>query len=59
MKGEEKMSDKNKWEWPDKVRSLAGAWVDFPSAEELRQETGPDVKREEFPNKLANGSLDN
>jgi hypothetical protein len=32
--------------WPEQVRSLAGAWTDFPSAEELRRQAGKDTKRE-------------
>ncbi|WP_018949708.1 hypothetical protein [Thioalkalivibrio sp. ALMg11] len=31
--------------WPDSVRTLAGQWQDFPSAEELR-DTPPDSRRE-------------
>lgn len=33
-------------EWPDSVVRLAGAWSDFPLAEELRQDLGEDVARE-------------
>ncbi len=33
-------------DWPEDVRSLAGAWPDFPEAESLRQETGNDASRE-------------
>jgi hypothetical protein len=32
--------------WPDAVRELAGAWDDFPEADELRRSAGRDVKRE-------------
>jgi len=35
-------------EWPPMVRELAGAWEDFPSAEELRSEAGNDVEREKL-----------
>ncbi len=35
-------------EWPELVVSLAGAWVDFPSAEEIRSELGQDVAREQI-----------
>ncbi len=35
-------------EWPVSVRELAGAWEDFPMAEELRSDTGKDVAREEL-----------
>ncbi|MDP1526838.1 MAG: hypothetical protein Q8M20_13575 [Rhodocyclaceae bacterium] len=33
-------------EWSGEVRSLAGAWPDFPEANELRADAAPDVKRE-------------
>jgi hypothetical protein len=33
-------------EWPERVRALAGAWPDFPTAEELRQGSGQDNPRE-------------
>lgn len=33
-------------EWPDSVRSLAGAWPDFPDAEALRASLGDDLPRE-------------
>lgn len=33
-------------EWPADVIELAGAWADFPSAEELRSSAGEDVPRE-------------
>ena len=35
-------------EWPAEVRELAGAWPDFPEAEELRRASGRDVRRERF-----------
>ena len=35
-------------EWPEEVIALAGAWKDFPSQEELRAETGPDLEREQL-----------
>ena len=35
-------------EWPASVLRLAGAWKDFPSAEEIRQGQGKDAKRERF-----------
>ena len=41
---EEKVSS----DWPESVVQLAGAWKDFPTAEELRQTDGIDAKREEF-----------
>lgn len=33
-------------QWPDHIRAMAGAWPDFPSAEELREGDGQDVARE-------------
>ena len=33
-------------QWPMSVREAAGTWDDFPSAEELRENQGKDVKRE-------------
>jgi hypothetical protein len=35
-------------EWPAKVHELAGAWPDFPDAEELRRRSGRDVEREKL-----------
>jgi hypothetical protein len=32
--------------WPENIVKLAGAWKDLPTAEELRQNMGRDVKRE-------------
>jgi len=32
--------------WPQEVIDLAGAWPDFPAAEELRQDLVPDTPRE-------------
>lgn len=32
-------------EWPAFVRELQGAWVDLPSAEEVRKGAGKDVRR--------------
>ena len=32
--------------WPEKVLKLAGAWRDFPTAEEIRYEMGKDAERE-------------
>jgi hypothetical protein len=32
--------------WPEKVLKLAGAWKDFPTAEEIRKEMGEDADRE-------------
>lgn len=33
-------------EWPDSVRALAGAWKDFPTAEEIRTKYAKDKRRE-------------
>jgi hypothetical protein len=33
-------------EWPAAIRALAGAWPDFPSAEEIRALQGTDAPRE-------------
>ena len=33
-------------EWPDSVKELAGAWEDFPLAEEIRASQGKDSRRE-------------
>ncbi|MFH1489465.1 MAG: CopG family transcriptional regulator [Pseudomonadota bacterium] len=40
----EKIAD----EWPESVKNLAGAWTDLPSAEEIREGLGEDIKREGF-----------
>ncbi len=32
--------------WPETVAALAGAWADFPTAEEIRKKAGQDVARE-------------
>jgi hypothetical protein len=32
--------------WPENVVELAGAWKDFPTAEEIRATIGQDVQRE-------------
>jgi hypothetical protein len=37
-----------KKEWPDSVVAMAGAWRDFPTAEEIRESQGPDSSRERF-----------
>ncbi|MCP4700995.1 MAG: CopG family transcriptional regulator [Gammaproteobacteria bacterium] len=34
--------------WPEEVRALAGAWRNFPLAEELRKAEGQDIPRESF-----------
>ncbi len=35
-------------EWPESVVKLAGSWPDFPTAEEIRSDTGKDSQRESF-----------
>ena len=37
--------EKTALEWPESVRHLAGAWPDFPTAEELRQGLPGDAPR--------------
>ncbi len=32
-------------EWPASVVALAGAWPDFPTAEEIRKQKAPDAPR--------------
>jgi hypothetical protein len=34
--------------WPPEIKRMAGAWPDFPKAEDLRKTTGKDLLREEF-----------
>ena len=38
--------EKLRTEWPSDVVALSGAWKDFPSLEEIRQDMGQDVRRE-------------
>ncbi len=33
-------------EWPAAVRALAGAWPDFPTAEQIREREATDAPRE-------------
>jgi hypothetical protein len=35
-------------EWPESFMKLAGAWEDFPTADELRKQTGRDARREKL-----------
>lgn len=35
-------------EWPASVRALAGAWPDFPTAEEIRKRQAADIPREKL-----------
>ena len=32
--------------WPETISSLAGAWTDMPTAEEIRKKMGRNVSRE-------------
>jgi hypothetical protein len=34
--------------WPESVIQLAGAWIDIPTAEEIRSTEGTDIEREDF-----------
>ncbi|HYG64361.1 MAG TPA: CopG family transcriptional regulator [Thermoanaerobaculia bacterium] len=38
--------EKTATEWPASIAALAGAWSDFPTAEEIRATKGEDVPRE-------------
>lgn len=38
--------EKTATEWPPSIATLAGAWSDLPTAEEIRKTTGVDVPRE-------------
>jgi len=48
------MRERTAREWPDTVRTLAGAWADpedsdeMPTAEEVREAAGVDSEREPF-----------
>lgn len=35
-------------EWPDAFLNLAGAWGDFPTADEIREPLGRDTRREQL-----------
>lgn len=35
-------------EWPEGFMGLAGAWKDFPTADELRKQLGRDARREKL-----------
>ena len=32
--------------WPESIHNMAGAWNDFPNAEEIRKDMGADIERE-------------
>ncbi|MEE4376276.1 MAG: CopG family transcriptional regulator [Candidatus Competibacteraceae bacterium] len=38
--------EKTSNEWPEDIKNLAGAWPDFPTAEQLRSEEISDTPRE-------------
>jgi hypothetical protein len=38
--------EKTATRWPESVARLAGAWTDFPTAEEIRAGLGEDLPRE-------------
>lgn len=40
------IAEKLRHEWPPSVVALAGAWADFPEAEEIRRDLGTDTGRE-------------
>jgi len=42
------IEEKIRNDWPESVIQLAGAWKDFPTAEEIRQTQDTDIRREEF-----------
>jgi hypothetical protein len=42
----ELIREKTATEWPKSVVRLAGAWADFPTAEEIRAGMGEDAPRE-------------
>ncbi|VAW57666.1 hypothetical protein MNBD_GAMMA07-247 [hydrothermal vent metagenome] len=35
-------------EWPQSVADFAGSWDNFPSIEDVRKNSGIDIKREKF-----------
>jgi HPt (histidine-containing phosphotransfer) domain-containing protein len=40
------VEEKTRNEWPESIRAMAGAWEDFPTAEELREAGAADSPRE-------------
>jgi len=34
-------------QWPERIRSFAGAWKDLPEAEQIRRGQGKDIPREQ------------
>lgn len=42
------IQEKTRSDWPETVREMAGAWRDFPGADELRAEQDKDADREEL-----------
>jgi len=46
LKSADQTREKPVSSWPESVKELAGAWPDFPTAEEIRSGLGEDVPRE-------------
>jgi hypothetical protein len=42
------IEEKTRSDWPESVRAMAGAWLDYPEAEALRAELAQDARRESF-----------
>ncbi|MGB5619495.1 MAG: hypothetical protein WBM78_21845 [Desulfobacterales bacterium] len=42
------IKEKTTTNWPEHIKGLAGAWRNFPLAEELRAEIGEDTVREKL-----------
>ena len=40
--------EKTRTDWPDEIKSLAGAWADLPDPEQPRDQQAEDVPREPF-----------
>lgn len=40
------IEERTRSQWPESIRQLAGAWQDFPDAEELRRPHAADAPRE-------------
>lgn len=48
LNSDRSLTSSEKVPWAELVYSLAGAWEDFPTLEEIRAEAGEDVLRESF-----------
>ena len=42
----ERIQRRARGEWPEALRSLAGAWPDLPSAERIRKSKAKDIARD-------------